>query len=190
MVFGLGHFRFGVTAAKLDRDLLPSRHPLGTLSNDLRILCGNSSQELSEYQDQQFGGGNEEHERLLKESSTLYVGNLSFYTTEEHIFELFSRCGDVKNIFMGLDKTKNAACNFCFVEYHNRADAENALWFLNGTRLDDRTIRVDWDLGFRVGRRYGRRSRGQVQDEFRDDVDAGRGGFGRQTQAGDRRGVH
>uniref|UniRef100_F6YHE9 Nuclear cap-binding protein subunit 2 n=1 Tax=Equus caballus TaxID=9796 RepID=F6YHE9_HORSE len=168
-----------VTAAELDRELLPSRRPLGTVSNDLRILCSSSSQELSEHGDQQFGGGNEEHERLLKESSTLYVGNLSFYTTEEHVLELFSRCGDVKNVFMGLGKVKKAACNFCFVEYHKRADAENALWFLNGTRLDDRIIRVDWDIGFRERRRYGRygrgRFRGQVREGLRFDFDAGRG---------------
>lgn len=50
-------------------------------------------------------------------SCTLYVGNLSFYTTEEQIFELFSKCGDVKRIIMGLDKFKKTPCGFCFVEY-------------------------------------------------------------------------
>lgn len=40
------------------------------------------------------------------ESSTLYVGNLSFYTTKEQIYELFSRCGDIENVYMGLDKIK------------------------------------------------------------------------------------
>lgn len=53
----------------------------------------------------------------LKSSSTLYVGNLSFYTTEEQIHELFSKCGDVKRIIMGLDKNKKTPCGFCFVEY-------------------------------------------------------------------------
>src|SRR5690348_13809766 len=40
----------------------------------------------------------------LSESTTLYVGNLSFYTTEEQIYELFSRCGRVKRVIMGLNK--------------------------------------------------------------------------------------
>lgn len=50
-------------------------------------------------------------------STTLYVGNLSFYTTEEQIHELFSKCGDVKRIIMGLDSMKKTPCGFCFVEY-------------------------------------------------------------------------
>jgi hypothetical protein len=47
----------------------------------------------------------------------MYIGNLSFYTTEEQIYELFSKCGDVKRIVMGLDKFKKTPCGFCFVEY-------------------------------------------------------------------------
>lgn len=61
----------------------------------------------------------------MKKSCTLYVGNLSFYTTEEQIYELFSKSGDIKKIIMGLDKVKKTACGFCFVEYpsfvHNAA---------------------------------------------------------------------
>lgn len=92
---------------------------------------------------------------------------------------------------MGLDKIKKTACGFCFVEYYSRADAENAMRFLNGTLLDDRIIRTDWDLGFREGRQYGRgRSGGQVRDEFREDFDVDRGGFGKQAQACDKKGTY
>lgn len=62
-------------------------------------------------------GSKKLQEKFLKISSTLYVGNLSFYTTEEQIQELFSKCGDVKRIVMGLDKIKKTPCGFCFVEY-------------------------------------------------------------------------
>ena len=64
-----------------------------------------------------FKGSRGEQERLLRTSTTLYIGNLSFYTTEEQIYELFSKCGDVKRIIMGLDKFKKTPCGFCFVEY-------------------------------------------------------------------------
>ena len=48
--------------------------------------------------------------------------------------------------------------------YYSREDAQNALWYINGTRLDDRVIRTDWDAGFEEGRQYGRgRSGGQVK---------------------------
>ncbi|MBW05192.1 Nuclear cap-binding protein subunit 2, partial [Eschrichtius robustus] len=137
------------------------------MSKDLRILCSDSSLEQSEYQEQLLSSNDDEREKLLMESSTLYVGNLSFHATEEQIFELFSRRGDVKNVFMGLDKIKKTACGFCFVEYYNRADAKNAMRFLNETHLDDRIIHIVWDIGFREGRQYGYGQSGsQVKDEF------------------------
>ncbi|KAK3562435.1 hypothetical protein QTP86_034079, partial [Hemibagrus guttatus] len=156
-------------------------------------------------------GNRHEQEKLLKQSSTLYVGNLSFYTTEEQVYELFSKSGDVKRIVIGLDKVKKTACGFCFVEYpfcirpdclnrfekkltcikilntpvryYTRADAEHAMRFINGTRLDDRIIRTDWDAGFKEGRQYGRgKSGGQVRDEYRQDYDPARGGYGKLIQ--------
>ena len=47
--------------------------------------------------------------------------------------------------------------------YYTREDAEAAVRYVNGTRLDDRIIRTDWDAGFKEGRQYGRgKSGGQV----------------------------
>ncbi|XP_059773406.1 nuclear cap-binding protein subunit 2-like [Balaenoptera ricei] len=71
---------------------------------------------------------------------------------------------------MGLDKMKKTARGFSFVEHYSRADTENAMWYINGTRPDDRIIRTDWDAGFKEGRQYGRgRSGGHVRDEYRQD---------------------
>ena len=155
-------------------------------------------------------GSRAEQDRLLRNSTTLYVGNLSFYTTEEQIYELFSKCGDIRRIIMGLDKYKKTPCGFCFVEYYQRIDAENCMRYINGTRLDDRIIRTDWDAGFIEGRQYGRGKTGgqvrsfvlllryyvalkfidvtsylallQVRDEYRSDFDSGRGGYGKIIQ--------
>lgn len=81
---------------------------------------------------------------------------------------------------MGLDRIRKTPCGFCFVEYFTRADAEKSVNFLSGTKLDERTIRVDYDMGYTVGRQYGRgRSGGQVRDEYREDYDPGRGGYGK-----------
>lgn len=105
----------------------------------------------------------DEYSKLLHETTTLYVGNLSFYTTEEQIYELFSMAGDIKRVIMGLDRMKRTPCGFCFVEYHERRGALNAMNFVNGTKLDNRIIRTDWDAGFKEGRQYGRgRGGGQV----------------------------
>merc|ERR1719410_758173 len=139
--------------------------------------------DLSSYRDQHFKGSRGEQERLLRQTTTLYVGNMSFYTTEEQIYELFGMCGEVKRVVMGLDKFKRTPCGFCFVEYYTRTDTENAMRYINGTRLDDRIIRTDYDAGFKEGRQYGRgRSGGQVRDEYRTDFDPGRGGFGKRVQ--------
>ncbi|KAJ7417921.1 Nuclear cap-binding protein subunit 2 [Willisornis vidua] len=91
----------------------------GLLHTTLSGLNSDSYCEISQYRDQHFRGSRQLQEKSLKISSTLYVGNLSFYTTEEQIQELFSKCGDVKRIVMGLDKIKKTPCGFCFVEYQH-----------------------------------------------------------------------
>ena len=108
-------------------------------------------------------GGLEKLEQDLSVSSTLYVGNLSFFTTEEQLHEVFSKCGEIKRIIMGLDRMKKTPCGFCFVEYYHRQDALDAMKFINGTKVDERIIRTDVDPGFLAGRQFGRgKSGGQV----------------------------
>ncbi|KZS99255.1 RNA-binding domain-containing protein [Sistotremastrum niveocremeum HHB9708] len=143
----------------------------------------------SSYKDSQSKKSRQEHEDALSRSSTLYVGNLSFYTTEEQIYELFSKCstpeegGGVRRIIMGLDNVQKTPCGFCFVEYYTHSEAVAALRYVSGTKLDERVVRCDLDLGYSEGRQYGRgKSGGQVRDEHRQDYDAGRGGWGAQAQ--------
>ncbi|KAI8554393.1 hypothetical protein RHMOL_Rhmol05G0095200 [Rhododendron molle] len=127
---------------------------------------------LSPYRDRRFPGTQEEFEHALQTATTVYVGNMSFYTTEEQVYELFSRAGEIKKIIMGLDKNTKTPCGFCFVLYYSREDAEDAVKYISGTILDDRPIRVDFDWGFQEGRQWGRgRSGGQVRDEYRTDYD-------------------
>lgn len=47
-----------------------------------------------------------------------------------------------------------------FSRYYLRKDAEDAVRCINGTRLDDRIIRTDWDAGFVEGRQFGRGKHG------------------------------
>lgn len=56
-------------------------------------------------------------------------------------------------------------CGFCFVEYYSHAEALACLRYVSGTKLDERVIRCDIDLGYKEGRQFGRgRSGGQVLD--------------------------
>ncbi|KAF7559968.1 hypothetical protein G7046_g4185 [Stylonectria norvegica] len=143
----------------------------------------------------------------LANATTLYVGNLSvpmansptttlksliplcssFYTTEEQVYELFSKCGEIKRLVMGLDRFNKTPCGFCFVEYFTHQDALDCMKYIGGTKLDERVIRTDLDPGFEEGRQYGRgKSGGQVRDEYREDFDEGRGGVGRAIQQTER----
>ncbi|XP_024032081.1 nuclear cap-binding protein subunit 2 [Morus notabilis] len=138
---------------------------------------------LSVYRDRRFPGSQEEFEQALLASTIVYIGNMSFYTTEEQVYELFSRAGEIKKIIMGLDKNSKTPCGFCFVLYYSREDTDDAVKYISGTILDDRPIRVDFDWGFQEGRQWGRgRSGGQVRDEYRTDYDPGRGGYGKLVQ--------
>ena len=123
----------------------------------------------------------EQQVELLQTTRTLYVGNLSFYTTEEQIYELFSRAGEVARIVMGLNRLNMTPCGFCFVECYSRADALACVRYLTGTVLDERVIRVALDRGFEEGRQYGRGRTGrQNRDDHRDYYDPDRGGWGRE----------
>ena len=64
-------------------------------------------------------------------------------------------------------KLENLICFLNNPRYYTREDAENAIRYINGTRLDDRIVRTDWDAGFKEGRQYGRgKSGGQVRITF------------------------
>jgi len=117
-----------------------------------------------------LGLSQEQYKDKLRNSSTLYVGNLSFYTSESQLLELFELCGNVVNLIMGLNREKKQPCGFCFVEYATRDEAAEAIECLNLSMLDGRQIRIDWDLGFEQGRQFGRgKSGGQVRDELKPD---------------------
>ncbi|CDW84860.1 rna-binding region rnp-1 domain-containing protein [Stylonychia lemnae] len=119
------------------------------------------------YFDRKQGLTEEEYFERLKTSSTLYVGNLSFYTQEYQLLQYFSLCSkSLPRMIMGLNKQTKTPCGFCFVEFGTREEAATARDLLNLKLVDGRAIRVDWDIGFQWGRQFGRgRNGGQVRDE-------------------------
>lgn len=132
------------------------------------------------YWDKRSGLTRDEWGERLRQSRTLYVGNLSFYTTEDQIYSLFAKAGTVTKVVMGLNRFKKSPCGFCFVEYPSHDEAGRAISILSTTTLDDRILRVDWDAGIEDGRQFGRGQSGdQWRDDFREDYDPARGGQGR-----------
>lgn len=109
--------------------------------------------------------------QALKQSKTVYVGNLAFTTRSRQVRAHFGMAVSsdrraIRAIHMGLDRLKKTPCGFCFVEFSQREDALAAVAHVSGTKLDGKVIRVELDAGFQPGRQYGRGvSGGQVRDD-------------------------
>jgi len=72
----------------------------------------------------------------------LYVGNLSFDTTEDSLRALFAKHGTVESTRLISDRDTGRPRGFGFVEMNN-ADASRAMQALNGQELDGRALRVN-----------------------------------------------
>ena len=72
----------------------------------------------------------------------LYVGNLSFQTTEGDLDELFAQAGEVESVRIITDRDTGRSRGFGFVEM-NEDNAEKAIAQFNGTELDGRALTVN-----------------------------------------------
>src|ERR1700736_1639 len=73
----------------------------------------------------------------------LYVGNLSFNTTENELQELFSQAGAVQEVTLMQDKFTGKSRGFAFVTMGSERDAQNAISKLNGQTVEGRPLTVN-----------------------------------------------
>lgn len=73
----------------------------------------------------------------------LYVGNLSFNTTETDLQDLFAQAGPVQEVMLMQDKFTGKSRGFAFVTMSSDADAANAVSQFNGKTLDGRPLTVN-----------------------------------------------
>ena len=73
----------------------------------------------------------------------LFVGGLSFTTSNDSLRAAFARYGVVESAAVMTDRETGRSRGFGFVEMSTTEEAERALGGLNGANLDGRTIRVD-----------------------------------------------
>lgn len=73
----------------------------------------------------------------------LFVGNLSFRTTQDELFDLFTQYGAVESVAIINDRETGQPRGFAFVEMANGDEAEAAIAALNGTELGGRAINVN-----------------------------------------------
>lgn len=112
----------------------------------------------------------------------LYVGNLSYSTTEETLKTLFSNYADVASVSIAKDRFTQQSKGFGFVEIEDEIKAQRAIGGMNGKDVDGRRIRVSEavekprqekrDGGFGG---YREREERNFSDEYKDE----RRGYGR-----------
>jgi RNA recognition motif-containing protein len=73
----------------------------------------------------------------------IYVGNISFSTTEDQLSELFGQYGTVVSADIITDKFSGRSRGFGFVEMEDEDTADAAITALNGKELDGRALRVN-----------------------------------------------
>src|SRR3954453_8712433 len=73
----------------------------------------------------------------------LYVGNLSYNTTETDLRELFGQSGTVSEVKMVMDRDTGRPRGFAFVEMSTDAEAAEAIAQTNSRDLDGRTLKVN-----------------------------------------------
>lgn len=76
-------------------------------------------------------------------TNKVYVGNLSFDTTEEALKDLFSQAGVVDSASIVMDKFSGRSRGFGFVEMSSEEDAKKAIEMFNGKDLNGRNLVVD-----------------------------------------------
>lgn len=74
--------------------------------------------------------------------SKLYVGNLSYSTTEDDLRTLFIQAGTVSSVALIKDRDSGQSKGFAFVEMGNQSEAQKAISMFNGYNLGDRELRV------------------------------------------------
>jgi cold-inducible RNA-binding protein len=73
----------------------------------------------------------------------LYVGNLSFETTENDLQDLFEQHGQVNEVALMMDRMTGKSRGFAFVTMNDKTQAEAAMAALNGKEVGGRALNIN-----------------------------------------------
>ena len=76
-------------------------------------------------------------------SKKIYVGNMSYSTTEQDLEELFTQYGTVLNVNIVFDRDTNRSKGFAFVEMEDDDAADKAITEMNDKEFQGRNLRVN-----------------------------------------------
>jgi RNA recognition motif-containing protein len=72
----------------------------------------------------------------------IYIGNLSFDTTEEQIRQSFESFGEVSGVSIITDRNTGEPRGFAFVEMSDKEEGKSAIVGLNGEEMNGRQLKV------------------------------------------------
>lgn len=116
-------------------------------------------------------------------STKLFVGNLSFNTTENDLQSAFAAHGQVVEANLMMDRMTGRSRGFAFITYSTPEEAQKAIEAMHGAQLDGRALTVN------VARPKEERPAGERRGPRRDfggGGGGGRGGYGGGGRGGDR----
>jgi cold-inducible RNA-binding protein len=73
----------------------------------------------------------------------MYVGNLSYETSEQSLRELFMQAGTVTSVALIKEPGTQRSKGFAFVEMSSQSEVQKAIGMFNGYTLDDRQLTVN-----------------------------------------------
>src|SRR5690606_14453928 len=76
-------------------------------------------------------------------TAKLYVGNMSFKTTEDELRDAFGQFGSVTDVYVAMDKMTGRPRGFAFVTMGTPEEAKTAAEKMNGADLGGRTLTVN-----------------------------------------------
>lgn len=76
-------------------------------------------------------------------AKNLYVGNMSFSTTEDQLRQVFAQYGTVTKVQLIMDRETGRPRGFGFVEFNNDEHAKAAMAALSGANVDGRNLTVN-----------------------------------------------
>ena len=82
-------------------------------------------------------------ERTRKLETKLYIGNMSYDTTEDQLRTLFGEAGTVGSVDIIKDRDSGRPKGFAFVMMSSQAEAEKAISMFNGKSVNDRALTVN-----------------------------------------------
>src|SRR3954467_12957876 len=85
----------------------------------------------------------EEYENYHPMNSKLYVGNMSFKTSEADLRDAFGQFGSITDVYIANDRETGRPRGFAFVTFSNDTESKLAMEKMNGADLDGRALTVN-----------------------------------------------